>query len=311
MVSIVIATYNRKKLISRSLDSIFNQTYQDFEIIIVDDGSSDGTEDFLKEKYKDSRIKYYKMEKNSGATAARNFGLEKIAGDYFLVWDSDDILYINAIEKVLSVFEKYPDLAVVSAPARSLLNGKEINFPKMQEGVQRTEDIISRSLASNHKVKIAKTSLCGNVRYRSKNIDFLINVAMAEKGKWYCLTDYLGDIIMESDSNSLTTKRKKTNLRLASERSPYLEEYLIKYQGILKNKYPKKYAAFSYGAAIGFFVKKEKAKARYFIREAVKNDLNIKYFIFYLLNHLPFGIFIFKIAVIVKNNLLLNLKFKH
>ncbi len=300
MISIIIATYNRSKLLPRAIGSILDQTYSDWELVIVDDGSTDSTETVVHD-IKDSRIKYFKLDKNRGATYARNYGLDLISGDYFLVWDSDDVLYPNALEVVYDIFENNQNLAVVSAPARSLKNDKEVWFPEMQEGIQPKEIIICRSLATNHKVRISKRILCGDIRYKSKNIDFLVNVEMAERGPWYTHSKYLADVILESDVNSLTQKRKKTNLPLAIERSRYLSEYLNKYKDLLIKKCPEKYAGFSYGASIGFFANNNKKEAVLFIKEAIHTNRKLKYMIFYLLFLIPFSRFLFIYAVKIKN----------
>lgn len=307
MVSIVIATYNRKFFLSHSLKSALRQTYMDIEIIIVDDGSTDDTDKLIREEFKDPRIKYFRMANNSGATAARNFGLDKMRGDYFLVWDSDDTLYPNAIREIIGVFEKNKDLAVVSAPARSLINGKEVEFTKMPEGVIPKEVVICRSLATNHKVRVAKTALCGDIRYKAKNIDFLVNVEMAERGKWYCYGRYLGDVIIESDKNSLTSQRKKANLTLSIQRAPFLAAYLDKYGDLLKAKSPHRYAGFAYGVALGFYADNEIRKSRYYVRESLGAENSIKYIMFYLLTFIPFGLRILQGVVKMKNRLFLNL----
>ncbi len=77
-VSVIIPTYNRVHLIGRAMQSVLKQTYQDFEIIIVDDGSTDNTEDIVRqfqEKDKKKRIKYIRHYKNKGGSVARNTGI--------------------------------------------------------------------------------------------------------------------------------------------------------------------------------------------------------------------------------------------
>ena len=76
-ISIILPTYNRAHLIGRAIQSILNQTYQDFEIIIIDDGSKDDTEKIIRGfQEKDNRIKYIRFEENKGAAAARNAGIK-------------------------------------------------------------------------------------------------------------------------------------------------------------------------------------------------------------------------------------------
>ncbi|WP_417177424.1 glycosyltransferase family 2 protein, partial [Bacteroides sp.] len=97
-LSIIIPTYNVEKYISVCLESLRKQTFEDWEAIVVNDGSSDNSgiicNDFAK---KDSRIKVY-HQKNSGVSAARNFGLLKAEGEFITFVDSDDMLlnsYLN------------------------------------------------------------------------------------------------------------------------------------------------------------------------------------------------------------------------
>ena len=88
MISIITPTYNRAHLLPRMVNSVLNQTFKDWELIIVDDGSTDDTSQIV-QNFKDSRIKYFPKE-NSGATASRNLGVNKAQGDYIIFLDSDD-----------------------------------------------------------------------------------------------------------------------------------------------------------------------------------------------------------------------------
>jgi len=88
-VSIIIPTYNRRQLIARSIESVLNQTYRDFELIIVDDGSTDGTGEVVA-GFNDERIRYIRCEENRGEAAARNVGIKAARCDYIAYQDSDD-----------------------------------------------------------------------------------------------------------------------------------------------------------------------------------------------------------------------------
>lgn len=91
--SIIIPTYNRAHLIEATIRSVMNSTYNNFEIIVIDDGSSDNTEEVVMPFLNDS-ISYYKIV-NSERAFARNFGVEKAKGDYVTFLDSDDLFYQN------------------------------------------------------------------------------------------------------------------------------------------------------------------------------------------------------------------------
>jgi len=90
-VSVIIPTYNRAHLVARAIQSVLDQTYQDFELIIVDDGSTDNTEEVIKGfQQKDSRIIYLEHDQNKGGSAARNTGIKASRGEYIAFLDSDD-----------------------------------------------------------------------------------------------------------------------------------------------------------------------------------------------------------------------------
>jgi len=100
LVSIIIPTYNTEKFIGDTLQSVQNQTYQNWEMILVDDASTDRTVSVIEEFAKnDSRIKLFKLEKNSGNGFARNIALEKAVGKYIAYLDADDLWFSNKLEK--------------------------------------------------------------------------------------------------------------------------------------------------------------------------------------------------------------------
>jgi glycosyltransferase involved in cell wall biosynthesis len=109
LVSIVIPTFNRSQLFMETLDSVFNQTYQNWECIIVDDNSTDNTREVIKSFVeKDSRFQYFfgPDYEISGANACRNFGFEKSEGAYIKWFDSDDIMLKNHLEVVIGELSK-------------------------------------------------------------------------------------------------------------------------------------------------------------------------------------------------------------
>lgn len=100
LVSIIMPSYNSEKYIEATLNSVRKQTYQNWEVILVDDCSSDNTLKIVESyAYMDSRIKYYKLEKNSGAAVARNASIELANGEFFAFLDSDDLWHPEKLEK--------------------------------------------------------------------------------------------------------------------------------------------------------------------------------------------------------------------
>lgn len=110
LVSIIIPTYNDGLLVCQAIDCALNQTYENREIIVVDDGSTDNTEQVLNEKYKD-RIVYIRQE-NKGAGGARNTGLRNASGKYLQFLDADDLLDLDKISIQIKQLLDIPDKAL-------------------------------------------------------------------------------------------------------------------------------------------------------------------------------------------------------
>ena len=96
-VSVIIPTYNRANLITKSINSVLSQTYKNIELLIIDDNSVDETETIVK-NINDSRIKYIKLKENKGAAYARNVGIKESSGEYISFLDSDDEYHNNKLE---------------------------------------------------------------------------------------------------------------------------------------------------------------------------------------------------------------------
>jgi glycosyltransferase involved in cell wall biosynthesis len=109
-ISVIIPTYNRAKSLNRSLTSVLNQTYNNIEIIIVDDCSTDNTTKIIN-KIKDYRIKFFKLKRNKGPGFARNFGIKKSKGEFIAFQDSDDIYHEAKLEKqIINIKRNNSDL---------------------------------------------------------------------------------------------------------------------------------------------------------------------------------------------------------
>ena len=107
LVSIITPTYNAEKFIQATIESVQNQTYQNWEMILVDDASTDKTVKIIADfAEKDSRIKLFKLEKNSGNGFARNIALEKAVGKYIAYLDADDLWFPKKLEKQVQFLKK-------------------------------------------------------------------------------------------------------------------------------------------------------------------------------------------------------------
>ncbi|MBQ8536048.1 MAG: glycosyltransferase family 2 protein [Clostridia bacterium] len=100
MISVIIPTYNRCKLLPRAIESVLSQTFTDLELIVVDDASSDETPQLMA-SYSDPRVRYIRQPANRGACAARNVGVQAAKGEYIAFQDSDDVWLTDKLEKQL------------------------------------------------------------------------------------------------------------------------------------------------------------------------------------------------------------------
>jgi glycosyltransferase involved in cell wall biosynthesis len=115
-VSVVIPTYNRSKLLLEALDSVFQQTFKDYEVIIIDDGSTDETRSLLEQHALTRKFKYIYQE-NSGSSAARNNGVRHARHGLIAFLDSDDIWHPQKLEKQIKFLKDHPEADLVFSNA--------------------------------------------------------------------------------------------------------------------------------------------------------------------------------------------------
>lgn len=113
-ISVLMTVYNHQKFLRYSIGSILNQTYKKWELIVIDNGSTDKSKIQLL-KFKDKRIKKFYLKKNIGRTKCLNYGLRLCKGKYIAILDSDDIAYPNRLQDQIITFNKFKDLYLVSS----------------------------------------------------------------------------------------------------------------------------------------------------------------------------------------------------
>lgn len=203
MVSVIIPTYNRAHLIERSARSVLNQTYRDLELIIVDDGSTDETEQIVK-SIDDSRLLYIKQQ-NAGACAARNNGIEHAKGEYIAFHDSDDVWHADKLEKQIK-YLKENDADVVCCKLNKIdeVKGCLISqFPNhFKQGFLKTNDspmgIGTQSLLFKRQVLMNNYFDFSMPRLQ----EFELLLRLRKNYKIYFLDEGLVDYYIQADSIS-------------------------------------------------------------------------------------------------------------
>ena len=139
-VSVLIPTWNREEYLGEAIESVLNQTYQDFEIIVVDDGSTDGTAELVKHY---ERVRYV-WQPHSGISAARNLALEKAQGELIAWLDSDDLYVPMKLIKQVDYMDKHPECCLVFCLPVSF---SKIDYNRMTKRQQKIMDMNNKIYA--------------------------------------------------------------------------------------------------------------------------------------------------------------------
>ena len=178
-VSVVIPTYNRRDLVQRAIQSVFDQTYRDFEIVVVDDGSTDGTGAAVEGR---EQIRYLRQA-NAGPASARNLGIRHARGEFIAFLDSDDVWLPDFLAAQIDVLSRFPEVALVCA--RSSVGQKEAkDFPLRRDLVvgDLYAKLYERSFVRTPAAVVRKSCLdrigCFNESYRwSEDHDLWLRIA--------------------------------------------------------------------------------------------------------------------------------------
>ena len=243
-VSVIIPCYNGAKWIRDTINSVLNQTYQEFELIIVDDGSTDNLKKIIENYLSDERVRYIQHKKNRGIPAARNTGIKTSKGKYIAFLDQDDVWLKTKLEKQVELFKKDKDKKVgliftdvlyigpdakrfeVKWPDKSVL--KQLPMKTRKETLMelfKENFIVTSSAVVRKKECFEKLGLLNEDLYSGDDYEFWLRVA--------------GNLKIEYVNKSLTKKRMHKNNTLkkhAEEGKVYQDRIRIVHQ--ITNRYP-------------------------------------------------------------------------
>ena len=210
LVSVIMPSYNTAKYIGESIKSVLAQTYTDWELIIVDDCSTDNTDDVVKPFLSDERIKYLKNEENSGAAVSRNRAMREAKGEWVAFLDSDDLWLPEKLEKQLDFMNR---------------NGYKFSyhdFEKIDEESKPLNIYVSGpKVVTKHKMYRYGYPGCLTFMYSAdefgliqikdikKNNDYAILLVLCKKANCYLLPENLAEYRIRKKSISHDKLRKK------------------------------------------------------------------------------------------------------
>lgn len=211
-VSVIIPVYNVEACLADCLDSVIHQTFQDMEIICIDDASTDHSMDILQEfARKDERVIILQNTRNQRQAYARNRGMDKASGEYVLFVDSDDFIKQDLLAKTLSVADSVDMVCFDYKKVDSVWFGKDEHLFQMNEGRYSAQDYFRQSVDSNSIVYSPCTKLYSRLFLLRENIRFIDGLlyedvvfdflCMMKAREIYCITDKLYEYRIRKNSS--------------------------------------------------------------------------------------------------------------
>ena len=216
--SIIIPVYNRSHLIGETIDTVLMQSHPDFEIIIVDDGSTENIRKVLDEKYSnESRVKYFRKQ-NEERGAARNYGLKQANGDYAVFFDSDDFMQPHYLEVLNKIIVENPGIKLLATKYNYDNNGKKEYDPFLRSLAEGWYDqslfLKGNILACNYCIRIKDNDfkLFPPERALASMEDWLFLLANLADNKIY-IKNEIGVTMRQHDERSMSNNQKVIEAR--------------------------------------------------------------------------------------------------
>lgn len=211
-VSVIMPAYNAERTIRDSIESILHQSFRDFELIVIDDGSRDGTKEIVEKLAAgDSRIRFLQNEKNSGVSYTRNRAVSLAEGEWIAFLDSDDQWLPEKLEKQLALAEQHPDM-VLCYTASSFISDDGKPYGYVMEAAERMsyKMLLKKNLISCSSVMI-RSSVMKGVKMPSDKMHedyFVWLTVVREFGVAYGINEPL--LVYRLSANSKSSSRIKS-----------------------------------------------------------------------------------------------------
>ncbi len=248
-VSIIVPCYNQADYIRETLESVLTQTYDNWECIIIDDGSTDNSELIIKQYlYKDKRFKHI-GKSNGGVSSARNLGIQNAQGEYILPLDADDYIDPTYLSKGVSLLDSNHHLKLVYAKARmvGLLNEEWKLIPFNYQELLKGHNMIFVSCIYKKEDFLKVGGYCEKMQYGWEDWDFLVRLLYkCNENQVFKINEILFYYRIKSVSrsvlfdNSQNLKNKMLNQSLKNNIEIYIETYPNLFELLIESTYYKK-----------------------------------------------------------------------
>lgn len=231
VASVILTTYNGGCYLRETVEAILGQSYTDFELIVIDDGSNDDSVEIVK-SYSDQRIRHFQNAKNLGISNTRNRGLELSRGEFIFAIDQDDVCMPERLERQIAFMRANPNMAMVASSAKEWRNGKVRSFYKAEVrphilhwrlfsrcGIVHSSVCMRSSIIRDYKLSYDQS-----YHYAE---DFVLFHKLAEHGQIAILSDEL--VIYREHNNNASTRH---NEEMDDNGCRFLREQFHSYLGL-------------------------------------------------------------------------------
>lgn len=210
-VSVILPAYNAERFIGEAIDSILAQTYRDFELIIINDGSTDLTPDIIRQyAKKDKRIRFFNNRKNRGLIYVLNMGLRKVRGEYIARMDADDISLPTRFEKQVAYMDANPDVGVLGTviEAFGIYTGYGIQKPVVELSDFITDNYVAHPTVMIRGSVMRKYGFQYNPEYKHVE-DYELWMRMVQVTKIHNISEVLLRYRVTGDNVSITNNSEQ------------------------------------------------------------------------------------------------------
>lgn len=232
MATVIIAAYNCEKYIREAIDSILQQSYKNFELIIIEDASADNTLEVI-ETYTDSRIQLIRNTENLGQTKSLNIGIKRATGKYILIMDADDIAHPDRLKVQIEFMEKKPNIVLAGTWLKCFGDRHSVYYHELEHNMLRAQMVLNCAISNGTFIIRREILNKYNILY-NEHIRYAQDYCLQEEISHYGEVEVIPRILLKYriHSSQVTTAKAKeqaecadyTRKRVLSELQVHLNE---------------------------------------------------------------------------------------